>query len=216
MCNTLVQRPRRSDLEALELQAKLDALMRERTKPLARRTDPVAVLRTGEAGPEPAVMRWGFFRPFNPAVNNARTDKLSGSMWTPAWRERRCLLPASLFYEWGEAGGDRASAGKKQAYRFTRPDGDWMWMAALWESHPEQGDCCTVLTTSAPPLMAPIHHRMPAILDWPEALAFLGDEPVVPAPYGGTLEVEACESPLRRSRSGDSGSPGLEQGELFL
>src|SRR6056297_1394820 len=64
-----------------------------------RKTDPgvVAILKDGE--PFAETMRWGFERPYNPAVNNARSEKLDGT-WSKPWREkRRCLIPVSTFYE---------------------------------------------------------------------------------------------------------------------
>jgi putative SOS response-associated peptidase YedK len=42
-------------------------------------------------------MRWGFHRDFNPAINNARSDKLEGGMWKEAFHVRRCVIPMSLF-----------------------------------------------------------------------------------------------------------------------
>lgn len=34
------------------------------------------------------VMRWGFHRPFNPSINNARSDKLASGMWADALHHR--------------------------------------------------------------------------------------------------------------------------------
>ena len=57
---------------------------------------------------EVEIMRWGFHRPFNPLINNARSDKLEAGMWADTSRERRCVIPMTLFYEWGlaRAGGN--------------------------------------------------------------------------------------------------------------
>ena len=95
------------------------------------------------------IMRWGFQRSFNPAINNARSDKLESVMWAEAFRERRCVIPASLFYEWGPGAG-----GRKQAYEFHNPEDDYLWIAGLWE--PGEGDlgfCYSMVTTAASPVM---------------------------------------------------------------
>jgi putative SOS response-associated peptidase YedK len=77
------------------------------------------------------LMRWGFHRGFNPSINNARADKLDGGMWREAFHERRCVIPMTLFYEWGPGSGGRT--GKKQAHEFRDPDDDYLWVAGIWE-----------------------------------------------------------------------------------
>jgi putative SOS response-associated peptidase YedK len=82
---------------------------------------------------------------------NARLDSLADK---PAFREaltrRRCLIPASGFYEWGVD-----AAGKKQPF-FIRPRGEpLLAIAGLWERWRTQG---------ANALLAPIHDRMPVVL----------------------------------------------------
>lgn len=62
---------------------------------LVRKSDPVVVVR---AGARVDLMRWGFHRDFNPAINNARSDKLEGGMGKEAFHVRRCVIPMSLFF----------------------------------------------------------------------------------------------------------------------
>lgn len=69
---------------------------------LVRKSDPGVVVRANGTA---EVMRWGFPREFNPAINNARSDKLEGGMWREAFRERRCVIPMSAFFEWGPGQG---------------------------------------------------------------------------------------------------------------
>lgn len=141
------------------------------------------------------IMRWGFHRSFNPAINNARSDKLDSSMWADAFRERRCVIPVSAFYEWGPGVG-----GRKQAHEFRAPDDDFLWIAGLWE--PGAGDIgpsFTMVTTAAAPVMAPIHDRMPAVLRPDEVPEFLdlGNHWNF-RPFAGVLAVTPCDSPLKR------------------
>ena len=95
---------------------------------------------------------------------NARLDSLATK---PAFREalgrRRCLIPASGFYEWGVD-----SAGKKQPF-FVRALADpLLALAGLWERwrapNGESLETCVIVTTDAAPALAPIHDRMPVML----------------------------------------------------
>lgn len=159
-----------------------------------RKTDPAPVLRAARsnaASPSASLMRWGFERDYNAAVNNARLDKLDGP-WAPAWREkRRCLIPVSAWYEW------HGPTGRKQAFAFESPDGAWLWAAGLWEEG-KSGPAFSMITRPAAADLAFVHDRMPAILP-PEALArYLTEEDprdlvvtaIVP------VKVFRCHNPL--------------------
>ena len=81
-----------------------------------------------------------------------------------AFKQRRCLIPASGFYEW------KRDAKQKQPF-FIRPrDEELFSFAGLWETwHDPEGEIvesCAVITTEANELMRPIHDRMPVILNW--------------------------------------------------
>lgn len=159
-----------------------------------RKTDPGLVVRRHDDLLEPAVMRWGFARDFNPSVNNARVEKLGTGIWSRASRERRCLIPAAAFYEW------TGPKGRKQTHVIRNEKGAWLWIAGLWEFHREHGPCFTMITTEAPPWMAGIHDRMPAIFPSMEsAEMFLdGEGPdTLPGPLKEALPIRRCENPLR-------------------
>ncbi len=73
----------------------------------------------------------------------------------------RCLVPASGFYEWATVPGRKA----KQPWYFKLRDGAPFGFAGLWTSG-EDGEGSFVLLTTAPNgLVAPVHDRMPVILD---------------------------------------------------
>jgi len=81
-----------------------------------------------------------------------------------AFKYRRCLVPADGFYEWKKLEGKG-----KQPYYFQIQDGALFGFAGLWEhwSGPggEEIESCTLLTRAANETMAPVHDRMPVILD---------------------------------------------------
>lgn len=94
---------------------------------------------------------------------NARSETVSEK---PAFREafrlRRCLIPASGFYEWAAPAG-----GRKQPFYFGMKDERLFAFAGLWERWGEGRDTvesCTILTTEANEVLAPVHDRMPVIL----------------------------------------------------
>ena len=113
----------------------------------------------------------------------------------------------TLFYEWGPGVG-----GRKQANEFRDPDDDFLWGAGIWEENHELGPCYTMVTTTASPLMSPIHDRMPALLRPEEMDEWLvGKDRWEFLPFAEALVVTPCESPLAR-RTADERP---QQGELF-
>jgi putative SOS response-associated peptidase YedK len=79
-----------------------------------------------------------------------------------AVRFRRCIVPASGYYEWKPEGS------RKVPYYTRLSDGAPMGFAGIWEAWktPEASfmETFAILTSSANPLIAPIHDRMPVIL----------------------------------------------------
>jgi putative SOS response-associated peptidase YedK len=200
MCNFYRITPKKGADQGVR--AKVAVVASKLVSSLVRPTDPGVVMLADERLEN---MRWGFHRSFNPAINNARSDKLDSGMWAAAYRERRCIIPVSVFYEWGPGVG-----GRKQAHEFSDPEDDYLWIAGLWEPGGELGPCYTMVTTEASPVMAAIHSRMPAVLHPDEVREFLdGCGRWDFQPYDGALVVTPCQSPLRNTGGGDA------QQELF-
>lgn len=123
--------------------------------------------------PETGEREWAFFRwglvPFwaqdasigNRMINARAETAASSKAFTHAFQRRRCLIPASGFYEWRKVGN------QKQPYYIYRKDGRPFALAALWERNErleEPIESCTIITTDANELLKPIHDRMPVIL----------------------------------------------------
>jgi len=114
-------------------------------------------------------MRWGLIptwtkeTPTGPPLINARSETIAEK---PSFRQaikyRRCLIPASGFYEW------RREGEKKTPLYIRLNDGAPMVFAGIWESWKgpdgKTTDSCSILTTATNDLMEPIHDRMPVIL----------------------------------------------------
>ena len=127
--------------------------------------EPLLAFRSDQSGPEASLMLWGLIpcwqkdpakgpRPFN-----ARAETVAEKpSFRGAWRHRRCLLPASCFFEKGRA--------------IRRIDRHSFWLAGLWErwlgGDGSEVDTCTILTTTPNDLVRPLHQRMPVVI--PEGL----------------------------------------------
>ena len=87
----------------------------------------------------------------------------------------RCLIVADGFYEWRTHPG-----GGKGAFHIARPDGEPFAFAGLWSiwRGPEDNvlRTATILTTDASDELAPLHDRMPVILDRSTEDRWLGRE----------------------------------------
>src|SRR5262245_37129944 len=76
-------------------------------------------------------------------------------------REKRCLIPADVFYEWKAAGK------KKRPCHFALASGRPFAFAGLWDVWRGDGKpllTCCLITTDANELVRPVHDRMPVIL----------------------------------------------------
>ncbi|WP_239254800.1 SOS response-associated peptidase [Candidatus Nitrotoga sp. M5] len=80
-----------------------------------------------------------------------------------AFKYRRCIIPASGFYEW------KTQNRIKHPWYINLKTGDPLAFAGLWETwQPEDGapvESCCIITTTANSLMDGLHDRMPVILD---------------------------------------------------
>jgi putative SOS response-associated peptidase YedK len=132
---------------------------------------PVLTVTVEEAGYRAGKFRqWGFLPSWakSPAEGahmiNARSESAASKpAFRTAFRLRRCLIPASGFYEW-----ERIDKRTVQPWHITLRSGEPMAFAGLWErwTGPDQRvlETCTILTTAANDFMAVLHDRMPVIL----------------------------------------------------
>ncbi|HEX5139697.1 MAG TPA: SOS response-associated peptidase [Dehalococcoidia bacterium] len=95
---------------------------------------------------------------------NARAETLKSSgAFREALAKRRCVVPADGFYEWIGTGST------KQPVWFHRDDGKLILFAGLyesWQPKPEEWQrTFTIITTEPNGVVAPVHNRMPVVLD---------------------------------------------------
>jgi len=145
---------------------------------------PVPVVYETRAGERVAeLMRWGLVphwakdASIGHQLNNARAETVFDKpSFRQAVRRRRCILPASGYYEW--QAGDKPKA-PKQPWYFSAPDGQPLAMAGLCEAwRPSAADdwllSCCVITTTPNAVAAAVHDRMPVLLAPGDWAAWLG------------------------------------------
>jgi putative SOS response-associated peptidase YedK len=134
-------------------------------------TDPVLAVRLNEKGErEPGILRWGLIphnadpHTFDRLLINARAETVAeASAFRDAFEAHRCLIVADGFYEW------RAEETGKKPVWITRPDRGPFAFAGLWAEARRSDGCsihsCAIVTCEPGETVAPIHDRMPVILD---------------------------------------------------
>lgn len=180
-------------------------------------TQPVAIVRLDHGERRLALVRWGLVpgwvkdpKSFS-LLFNARSETAADKpSFGAAMRYRRCLFPASGFYEW------RRGPGKEKQPFWIRPtDGGLLAFAGIWEtwSDPDGGeiDSACILTTAANATTAPIHDRMPVIIAAPDFERWLNVREYGPAEVADLLrpapadrlEAIAVSSRVNAARNDD-------------
>lgn len=119
-------------------------------------------------------MRWGFLPVWyktprdGPLLINARGESVAEKpAFRQAVRSRRCLIPATGFYEW-----TKDADGNRLPWYFEPADGAVLVFAGIWQDWAKGDEAyttCAIVTTQAGPEMARLHHREPVQLapeDW--------------------------------------------------
>lgn len=164
-------------------------------------TEPIAIVRMERGERRFALVRWGLIPSWmketkrsRPLINARGETVLEKASFRNAMRRRRCLIPASGFYEWQ---GD--VPGRKQCHLVARPDGGPIAFAGLWEHWMGPGgeelESAAIITTAANAVLQPIHDRMPVIIE-PEDFGRWLDAEAVPAEEAATLLKPAADDVL--------------------
>lgn len=109
-------------------------------------------------------LEWGLPKLAGKPYTIARSESVGTTpRFRDAFRQRRCIVPASGYYEWPETSGRY-----KDGWHFFPASGEPMAFAGLWESSPSAGgmtrETFCILTREAQEELRVVHHRMPLIL----------------------------------------------------
>jgi len=126
-------------------------------------TDIVPVLANSrKQDVQPFAMRWGYTFPNNKPIINARSETAATKpMFKDGMLQRRCLIPASNYFEWENRDGRRIKYAIRPAHT------NMLYLAGIYHLENHNGvvvPTFTILTREAAPGIAFIHHRMPVIV----------------------------------------------------
>jgi putative SOS response-associated peptidase YedK len=157
---------------------------------------------------------------------NARAEMLTTSViWRTPFNNRRCIIPADGFYEWKRL--DDSPKPAKQPYAISMKSGEPFAFAGLWGSwkDPIRGlrlGSFSIVTTEANEIMAPIHTRMPAILqqrDWTKWLDSGSERPAplnLLRPYDSEeMRIECCNPAVGNVRNNSASVVMRESGVIY-
>jgi putative SOS response-associated peptidase YedK len=170
-----------------------------------RPTDTTQIIRPIDAenpaaGVEIVDARWwlipsfhkGPLKAWKPMCANARAETLATTAtFRAAFKRRRCLVPATHFFEW------TGQKGAKQMWKFTKAASEIFCFPGLWDvAYTEDGriESFTIVTTVPGPDCQPYHNRQPVVLEqnqWATWLDLRADPaPLLHAGLAGVIAVE--------------------------
>lgn len=189
---------------------------------------PVVRVSRSEQTRQLKTMRWGL-TPFwakdpkqGARMINARSETAATKRsFRNAFKRRRCLAPSDGYFEWEKRGG------KKLPHYIRMKDERLFAYAGLWEAWGERGsdeyvETFAILTTNSNDLTAPVHDRMPVILDQQHYETWLDPDledvdvlqPLL-APYpSDAMKMERVSTHVNNVRHDDPNCIAIEQ-ELF-
>jgi putative SOS response-associated peptidase YedK len=164
-----------------------------------RPTDTAPIIRAIDgadpsAGVELVDARWwlvpyyhkGPVKAWKPMCTNARAETIAATgAFKESFRRRRCLVPATHYFEWtGEKGA-------KTMWKFTKAGSEIFCFPGVWDvAHTEDGriESFAILTTAAGPDCSPYHDRQPVILEREQWVAWLNRRGDASACMGAGLD----------------------------
>ncbi|MCL1848363.1 MAG: SOS response-associated peptidase [Clostridiales bacterium] len=163
----------------------LEDIVREAEKKARAYPEQIRMKTAGEIFPTDAVpvqtgpgqyqaMQWGFTAFKGRPVINARSETaFEKPMFQASMRQRRCLIPASGYYEWQKGSG--SGSANKLKYQFYIP-GSILYFAGCYRQEPGSAiPRFVILTRQSVGGVEAIHDRMPLILPKDLAGAWFSD-----------------------------------------
>lgn len=148
-------------------------------------TQKAPILAHADGGYTIKATRWGLIpswvkdEKIGSKLINARVETVAEKpSFRAAFKKRRCLVPASGYFEW------KGEAGHKQPYFIRDPAGDLLMFAGLWEGWKPTEDAewlhtFTIITGEPGKVSGDIHDRQPVTLPPASWQEWLTDEPDV-------------------------------------
>jgi putative SOS response-associated peptidase YedK len=182
MCGRYVRKSTRREIAAWFNAEDADSLEWGASYNVAPQTfQPVVRLNRDTGMREIVLMRWGLVPYWSKDAKiaystiNAKAETVTTA---PAFREafkrRRCLVPADAFYEW-----QKLDPRHKQPFAIALASREPYGFAGLWErwrdsETRETLETFSIITTDPNQLVAPLHNRMPVIIERKDYARWLG------------------------------------------
>lgn len=115
-------------------------------------------------------MRWGFPLDGKLLINARAESALRKPTFAESMLLRRCVIPASFFYEWDH---------EKNKVTFSLSGDRVLFMAGCYRPEAD-GNRFVILTTAANASMEPVHDRMPLIFSEKNMETYLRDDRAMP------------------------------------
>lgn len=143
-------------------------------------TQDILGITSGKNGRRAHNMHWGIIPKWSkelkmkfPTINARAEDMLEKKTYVPLWSKgQRCLVVFDGFYEWRKP--------DKQPFTIYRADGEPLVLAGLYEDWTDKASgevtrTAAIFTTAANGTMAPLHDRMPVVLEENQWAPYLGE-----------------------------------------
>ena len=106
----------------------------------------------------PYPMHWGYTLSDGRLLFNARSETAASKpIFQDGMAQRRCLIPATCYFEWEHRGKDKIK------YAIGDPKSPILYLAGIYRKEGRRVSC-TILTCEPADQIAFIHNRMPVIL----------------------------------------------------
>lgn len=173
---------------------------------------PVVFVENGERKIE--MMRWGLVPTWAKdlasvskySLINSKAEEISEKRsYSAPFRQRRCLVPVSGFYEWKQVK-------PKIPFAISLVDDPIMSMGGIWEEwiSKETGEIirsCAIITLEANEFMNQVHHRMPVIISREDEAEWLDPTITDPAKLQKFLKPIESEKMKLHEVSSEVNSP---------
>jgi putative SOS response-associated peptidase YedK len=131
-----------------------------------RPSDTAPILTASDGALRLSALEWGFPASNKKRIINARAETAGEKkMFKRGLARHRVVIPAAGFYEWNAL---------KEKHRFSRKDSPVIYLAGLADRFQNQS-CFVILTTAANPSVAPVHSRMPLVLEPDQLVPWISD-----------------------------------------
>lgn len=148
-----------------------------------RITSDILAMKLNSGKPEFTIMGWSInWNPKIPIYNSRIETIKSEKRWTTIFKNGRCLLPATSFFEYRPFENDPPEAAafkklnkikKKSKFGISLPGEEFFTIGGIYINNKGK-EFCSMITTPPHKDMKKIpHHRMPYVMNYQQSLEFL-------------------------------------------